>query len=242
MQKVRPRAGPGMRRLDWPAHCSIWETHLAVSRGWKAALLMRIPCYKARNVSLPDPMKLVSIPANPVPDGATVGTVKTSDGAVLRFARFDPPAGRKGTLVVLQGRAEFIEKYFEVVHDARARGFAVAMVDWRGQGLSDRALANARKGHVYDFAEYDRDLEAFVKEIVLPDCPAPYYALGHSMGAAVLIRSVQHGRRWFDRIVLSAPMISLVRAAGRPYARLTARFFRLAGMGSSYVPGGGGTP
>jgi lysophospholipase len=187
-------------------------------------------------------MKLVSIPANPVPDGATVGTVKASDGAVLRYARFAPPPGRKGTLVVLQGRAEFIEKYFEVVHDARARGFAVALLDWRGQGLSDRALANARKGHVHDFAAYDRDLEAFVKEIVLPDCPAPYYALGHSMGAAVLIRSVQQGRRWFDRIVLSAPMIALPRGAGTPYARLTARVFRLAGMGSSYVPGGGGTP
>ena len=50
------------------------------------------------------------------------------------------------------GRAEFIEKYFEVVRDARARGFAVAMLDWRGQGLSERALPNARKGHVHDFS------------------------------------------------------------------------------------------
>ena len=93
-------------------------------------------------------MKLVSIPANPVPEGATVGTVKTSDGVLLRFARFEPPPGRKGTLCVFPGRAEFIEKYFEVVRDARARGFAVAILDWRGQGLSDRALPNARKGHV----------------------------------------------------------------------------------------------
>jgi lysophospholipase len=187
-------------------------------------------------------MKLIDIPANPVPEGATVGTVKTSDGVVLRFARFDPPAGRKGTLVVLPGRAEFIEKYFEVVHDARARGFAVAILDWRGQGLSERALPNGRKGHVGSFAEYDRDLEAFVKEIVLPDCPGPLFALGHSMGAAILIRSVQHGWRWFDRIVLSAPMIKLVRAAGTRYAFGTARVLRMIGMGSNYVPGGGGTP
>jgi lysophospholipase len=187
-------------------------------------------------------MQLTSIPANPVPEGATVGTVKTSDGVVLRFARFEPPAGRKGTLCVLPGRAEFIEKYFEVVRDARARGFAVAILDWRGQGLSDRALPNARKGHVYDFAEYDRDLEAFVKEVVLPDCPPPHFALGHSMGAAVLIRSAYHGRRWFDRIVLSGPMINLSGAAGSPYARASAWVFRFLGMGSAYVPGGGGTP
>ena len=102
------------------------------------------------------------------------------------------------------------------------------MLDWRGQGLSERALANARKGHVHDFADYDRDLEAFVKEIVLPDCPAPYYALGHSMGAAVLIRSVQHGRRWFDRIVLSAPMIRLTGNRESGLAKLTVRIMRYA--------------
>jgi lysophospholipase len=186
-------------------------------------------------------MQLISIPANPVPEGATVGTVKTADGALLRFARFAPPPGRKGTLCVFPGRAEFIEKYFEVVRDARARGFAVAMIDWRGQGLSERALPNARKGHVLDFSQYDLDLEAFVKEVVLPDCPPPLFALGHSMGAAVLLRAAYQGRRWFDRIVLSGPMIDLYGPAGSRFARVSARAMRIAGLGSQYVPGGGGT-
>src|SRR5919205_2543186 len=184
-------------------------------------------------------MHLISIPANPVPEDATVGTVKTADGALLRFARFAPPLGRKGTLCVFPGRAEFIEKYFEVVRDARARGFAVAMLDWRGQGFSERALPNARKGHVLDFAEYDRDLEAFVKEVVLPDCPPPLFALGHSMGAAVLLRAAYQMRRWFDRIVLSGPMIDLYGKAGSRFAKGSARVMRPAGLGSQYVPGGG---
>ena len=34
------------------------------------------------------PMKLVSIPANPVPDDAVTGMIKTPDGVSLRFARF----------------------------------------------------------------------------------------------------------------------------------------------------------
>src|SRR5436853_6092535 len=176
-------------------------------------------------------MQLISIPANPVPEGATVGTVKTPDGALLRFARFAPPAGRKGTLCVFPGRAEFIEKYFEVVRDARARGFAVAILDWRGQGLSERALPNARKGHVLDFSQFDLDLEAFVKEVVLPDCPPPLFALAHSMGGAVLIRSAYQGRRWFDRIVLSGPMVDLDGAAGSRAARLRARMMRMMGLG-----------
>src|SRR6516164_10645488 len=131
-------------------------------------------------------MTLLSIPANPVPEGAVTGKLKTPDGVELRFARWAPPPGRKGTVCLFQGRAECIEKYFETIRDLRARGFAVATIDWRGQGGSQRALKNGRKGYVRSFAQYQIDLETFVREIVLPDCPPPVFALGHSMGATVL--------------------------------------------------------
>ena len=150
-------------------------------------------------------MKLVSIPANPVPDNFITGMLKAPDGVSLRFARWQPPAGRRGTVCIFQGRAEWIEKYFETVRDLRARGFAVAALDWRGQGLSDRALGDRRKSYVRDFSEYDSDLETFMREIVLPDCPPPMFAIGHSTGATVLIRAAHRGHRWFDRMVLSAP-------------------------------------
>src|SRR5437016_13819891 len=138
-------------------------------------------------------MTLVSIPANPVPDDVVTGTLNTPDGVALRFARWAPPQGRKGTVCLFQGRSEFIEKYFETVRDLRARGFAVAALDWRGQGLSERALADPRKSYVRDFAEYDADLETFMREIVLPDCPPPLFALGHSTGANILIRAAYRG-------------------------------------------------
>jgi lysophospholipase len=186
-------------------------------------------------------MDLLSIPQNPVPEGASVGPLCTSDGVTVRYARWQPPAGRKGTVCVFPGRAEFIEKYFEVVLDLRARGFSTAVLDWRGQGLSQRALRDRRKGHVGSFAEYDRDLEAFMQEVVLPDCPPPYYALAHSMGGAILIRAAEQGRRWFERTVISAPMIGLAGNAGTPGARATARWMRRCGFGRSYVPSGGAT-
>src|SRR5690349_24243084 len=113
-------------------------------------------------------MMLVSIPANPVPENVVCGTIKTADGVQLRFARWAPPPGRKGTVCVFPGRSEFIEKYFETVHDLRERGFAVAVLDWRGQGLSDRPLADRHKGHVRRFSNYDTDLTTFMQEIVLP--------------------------------------------------------------------------
>jgi len=187
-------------------------------------------------------MKLVSIPANPLPDGADTGTIRTSDGRSLRYARWSPPASRKGTVCLFQGRAEFIEKYYETIAELRARGFAVATLDWRGQGLSERRLRDRLKGHVGNFSEYDIDLQTFMREVVLPDCPPPIFALGHSIGGTILIRAARQGHRWFDRIVLSAPMIALRGARSMVAARYIIRAGRLLGMGGAYVPGGNRMP
>ncbi len=187
-------------------------------------------------------MDLVSIPANPVPEDVVTGMLKTRDGVGIRFARWQPPPGRKGTVCLFQGRAEFIEKYFETVRELRARGFAVATIDWRGQGGSERALGDPRKGHVGDFSQYELDVDVFMKEVVLPDCPPPIFAIGHSMGGTVMMRIARQGSRWFDRVVLSAPMIRLYGSRNALAAKITARAMRLMGMGSAYVPGGSGTP
>jgi len=199
------------------------------------------PCYKPEapgTAHISYRMKLVSIPANPVPDDVVTGAIQTSDEVNLRFARWAPPPGRKGTVVLLQGRTEFIEKYFETVRDLRARGFAVAIFDWRGQGLSDRALSDRQKGYVRNFRTYITDLEAMMEQVVLPDCPPPFFALAHSMGGAVLIRACHDGSRWFDRMVLSAPMIALLPGRLTHVAGPLARLMRLIGRGGAYVPPG----
>src|SRR6267142_1867148 len=183
-------------------------------------------------------MTLVSIPANPVPEDVVSGTIKTPDGAELRFARWAPPAGRKGTVCVFTGRSEQIEKYFETVRDLRDRGFAVAMIDWRGQGHSSRRLRDPRKGYVRDFSDFEVDVETFVQQVVLPDCPPPHFALAHSMGGAVMLRIAHAGKRWFDRMVLSAPMIDLPGRRTSFPVRAFLRALRLAGQGGRYIPGG----
>jgi lysophospholipase len=186
-------------------------------------------------------MTLISIPANPVPEDVVTGMLKTPDGVALRFARWAPPAGRKGTVCLFPGRAEFIEKYFETVRDLRSRGFAVAALDWRGQGGSQRQLSNPRKGYVRRFSDYDTDLATFMQEVVLPDCPPPVFALAHSMGATVLLRAAHQGHRWFDRMVLLAPLIGLPGMRRSIATRIVVRTMRLMGLGGVYVPGGDAT-
>jgi len=186
--------------------------------------------------------RLVGLAKNPVPSGAVVGALKAFDGRELRYARWEANQSPKlGTVCLFGGRTEFIEKYFEAVADLRRRGFAVATMDWRGQGGSDRLLPNPRKGHVRDFADFDADLNQFMREIVLPDCPPPYVGLAHSMGGNILLRAAIRPNLWFEKIVLSAPMIRINRKSlptARPMAKLASGIMALFGASTAYVPGG----
>ncbi|MBS0244189.1 MAG: alpha/beta hydrolase, partial [Proteobacteria bacterium] len=166
---------------------------------------------------------LASLARNPVPSGATVGFFKAQDGTLLRFARWDATRGpRRGTACVFTGRGEPIEKYFETIADLRRRGFAVAIHDWRGQGGSGRPLPDRNKGHVESFQAYESDVYRFMKDVVLPDCPAPYIGLGHSLGGNIMLRLATTQGLWFDRLVLSAPLIDISKQR-RPVPRRSAR-------------------
>ena len=185
--------------------------------------------------------RLVEIPSNPIPKGAVVDTVATDDGVELRYARFPPNRSPvRGTVVILHGRTEFIEKYFETINDLRRRGFAVATFDSRGQGGSSRLLGNPRKGHVRDFADHVNDFEMVMQEVVLPDCPPPYYVLAHSTGAAVALLSAERLRTQIDRMVLTAPLLALAYGTPRTLARITG-FLMHFGLGEAFAPGAGAT-
>ncbi len=187
-------------------------------------------------------MELFTLARNPVPIGANVGAFQGYDGAAMRYACWQPTRGpERGTVCVFTGRSEFIEKYFEVIDDLRRRGFAVAIMDWRGQGGSYRALSNPRKGWVRDFSEYDKDLACFMQQVVLPNLPTPYFALAHSMGGHIMLRNASSPNCWFERIVLSAPMLRFHDSkVGIPqtWASAYARFGSLCGFSRSYVKGG----
>src|SRR5438067_7029537 len=183
-------------------------------------------------------MELLGIQRFTPPAGATSGTLVTADRVHLRFARWTPRRRPRGTICVFQGRSEMIERYYEVVAHLLQRDFAVAMVDWRGQGASARALRDRTKGHIRSFSEYDRDLDAFMAEVVLPDCPPPHFALAHSMGGLILLRAARDGRVRFQRMVLAAPMIAFgpTRPAQPNACRIAATFTRM-GLGGMRAHG-----
>lgn len=184
-----------------------------------------------------DGARLIGYPGNNVPEGTECGYFAVSDGRRLRYALLREGHGFKGTVCLLQGRGDFIERYFETMTDLRQRGFAVATFDWRGQGGSDRPLRNRNKNHVKNFDQYEDDLSSFISRILMPDCPPPYYALGHSMAGCILIRALRR-HAWFTKVVLTAPMFS-IRTSPWPgwLARVLAPSLCFLGLGRMFVPG-----
>jgi lysophospholipase len=183
--------------------------------------------------------ELIGITRNPVPSGAVTGVFTARDGLAIRYARWDTTAARRlGTVCLFHGQGEFIEKYFETITDLRRRGFAVATMDWRGQGGSQRMLKNPLKGHVETFADYGADIVTFMSQIVLPDCPPPFYCLAHSMGGHIVMRHALTKACWWDRIVLTAPMIAFTGTEAKNKAlTIMAEATTLLGLGDSFIPG-----
>lgn len=138
-----------------------------------------------------------------------------TDRAKLRFASWATPTRRRGTVVFLQGRTEFIEKNLETYGILLRHGFDVWTLDWRGQGLSGREADHRHKGHFLDYGLYLDDLHRFLGEIVrLPEARGQRVLLGHSMGAHVGLRYLHHHPDAFERAAFSAAMVDL-RLPGR---------------------------
>lgn len=136
-------------------------------------------------------------------------------GARIRCAWWNATGTARGTVALLTGRGEFIEKYAtEVVGELLGRGYAVVAMDWRGQGLSDRPLADRGKGHIDHFSTYMADVRMFLEAVVAPDAPRPVLALCHSMGGHILMRDMaENGPGPLSAALFVSPMTGLYREA-----------------------------
>jgi lysophospholipase len=172
------------------------------------------------------------------PQGGRAVWLKTDDGARIRAGIWGPDAP-KGTVVLLPGRTEYIEKYGRTAADFVMAGFATLTLDWRGQGRSARALSDPKVGHVGDFAEYQRDLDCLLNFAQAQGLPQPYFLLAHSMGGAIGLRALMR-RLPFQAAAFSAPMWGILLSAWtRPLANILSAASRHLSFDHLYAPGTG---
>ncbi len=139
--------------------------------------------------------------------GGTIGTLHA--GADLRVAWWPGAPNGPGTIILVHGRAEFIETYGETIAWLAGRGYAVITFDFRGQGGSARRTRES--GHIFTFREYVDDLRAVVKYAGQLGLPRPFHVIAHSMGGLVALLAAPSLAREVERMVLLAPLLGIER-------------------------------
>lgn len=137
--------------------------------------------------------------------------------------------GPRATVVVAHGVNEHLGRYGGVVEALTGAGFSVVGQDHRGHGRSD-----GRRGHVDDFDDYARDLNALVARERASAPDVAVVSLGHSMGGLIAARAALMAQGDLAALVLSAPALSI----GGTLPMWQRRIFLVMG----YLVGGRSTP
>lgn len=175
-----------------------------------------------------------------MPPGGRIGHFDGADGQPLRYGLWPMPQDGHGSVVVLGGRGEFIEKHYETYADLLDRGFGVAAMDWRGQGLSARGGHPPGKDHLADYRFRRADLDSFFRLVMRQKMPPPYYGIAHSMGGHILAHHLHDQPNAVQRAVLCSPMIGLDFALPlRPVIGAMTGIMHGLGRDDAFLPGQG---
>ena len=140
-----------------------------------------------------------------------MGSLTTADGLQLQLADWPAPAAPCGTVLLVHGLGEHLDRYDAVARHLSAQGWAVVAYDQRGHGRS----AGPRGGLLRDDSLLS-DLGQVIAQ-VRRQGPAPLVLLGHSLGGLVASRFVAEGLAdqpapWWqpvDALVLSSPALAV---------------------------------
>lgn len=174
-------------------------------------------------------------PSARAPEEAHADWVQARDGVRLRLARL--ATGPRGTVLIMPGRTEYVEKYGMVAQELHRHGYGSVAVDFRGQGLADRLLPDPAIGHVGRFSDYQHDVDALTDYARHHDMPQPWFLIGHSMGGAIGLRATLNGLD-VRAAVFSAPMWGInMQPVLRPVSWSLGLLAHLTGMNGWVTPG-----
>ncbi len=132
------------------------------------------------------------------------GHFQASDGTRLYF-EYDQVTEPLAALLIVHGFGDHCGRYADMAARFVERGYSCYRFDYRGHGRAD-----GRRGHIFDFEDYQRDLAAFrahVAERVGPE--TPQFLLSHSNGGLISLHGVARDPKGLAGLVFSSPFFGL---------------------------------
>jgi lysophospholipase len=165
------------------------------------------------------------------------------DGTPIRFRIFEGNQAKpKGTILLVNGRTEFMAKYAEALYDLRDSGFQIVTYDHRGQGESGRLIGDPLKGYVEKYQHYLSDVSQIMRDVVLPLANGgDVYFLSHSMGGGIAEAWTIDNPGVIKKLVASSAMDQInTKAIPEWVAHALATVATGLNFGESYIFGANG--
>ena len=177
------------------------------------------------------------------PDTWQEGSFTNRQGKTIRFGHATPEGAVKGTVVMTTGYADFIESYFETVHEYLDRGYQVYMMDWAGHGGSEKVkAADVKSGAQKKPAILDdhiADLWQFRTTVVKPAADKPVFLSTHSMGGQVALHTLKNHPEGVDGAILATPLVDVkVKGLQKTFLAAAMRAAVKLGLGGTVLEGG----
>ena len=194
--------------------------------------------YKPYAVSDAYQAKVDAITMPTFPDAWQWQSYTANDGAHIRWGHtaFNPNA--KATIILMPGYTTALDSFAEHLSHWADQDYNVVGIDIRGQGGSDRPLANPEKYWIDDFATYADDISGLLAGEIAPKNDAPLIIVASSFGAHVAYRTVGDHETEVDGMVLNAPAF---RPQVPPFSTGVAKkvfaTMKFLGKSKRYAPG-----
>lgn len=176
---------------------------------------------------------------NSAPPNICNSYLKIATDREIRFAITCPDMEKsKGTIVILGNYVNTLEEYYLPINEISKRGFHTAIFDWFDR---EKSSFNTRKQYHYRYFyinNYINDLNEFLRNVVYPNCPPPYYMLTYGIGGLIALSGLDLLNHQFKKMLCISPLFAPFSNKTNGFQHKLTQF--LSDIGLGFLPARGG--
>ncbi|OPB31576.1 serine aminopeptidase domain-containing protein [Bartonella sp. AR 15-3] len=157
---------------------------------------------------------------------------KITNGRQIHFAITNSAIEKaKGTVIILKNYADTLEEYFLAMNEISQRGFYSTIFDWFDQEKKQFNKQKWYRHNYFNINNYINNLYEFLKTIIYPNYPPPYYMLTYGMGGLIALNGLSLINHQFNRMLCVSPLFAPLGNKTNSFQHKITQFFSDIGLG-----------